>query len=375
MSPIEKGNITPEPGFKTPQREHFERAGFVTMPMSEILPIHFSLQSQREDISRSQVGKQAEDFLEEYLNKVAYVAAPQVNDDGTIRFTIVAPPLLGHDISALLYAAAPSKVFGTDFDYNDTISDWQALYEPGNEKRLNAHRKIPGFDEFEASKDKILRCLLDRRNPNGTPLFPVVSWRVNSDKSVVFDAEYAARVIRDLELAGIESDQFATTLGVLVTAAFSPEITSRWPKKLGYGSEGGTQDMGPTQALPLVLAEQHALADSFFVSRMESAALAKYGLPDIRPVRIQPQYYVPQRLFTARPDSQLLPYKKYLPLISQPVELIAPFISNASKYGGYELPTYDLNSKIHIQNVPTNIQPYPLLSHGHIEDNNPDPKS
>lgn len=59
-------------------------------------------------------------------------------------YSVGCPRIDGGGINALLYFAAPNKFFG--FDTSDILNDWSELFNKDNEKRLNAHSRLPDWN-------------------------------------------------------------------------------------------------------------------------------------------------------------------------------------------------------------------------------------
>jgi hypothetical protein len=173
------------------------------------------------------------------------------------EITIQGLPVTGIELNALLHYAAPSRQYG--IDTGDLLGDWVNIYDPTNAELLKKHieRYIgpENWSLFESVKDSVWRLI--KRDSATDTLMPVVrlrkieggnwEWSLNREEMEV--------------------------LGPALIAAFSPDITTIWPKKIG-------QDMGTTQALPLTLMKRADLLGSKLIKQI--IGLAETGqIPQI----------------------------------------------------------------------------------------------
>lgn len=179
---------------------------------------------------------------------------------------LVGPALSGLEVFAMFHFAAPSKVFG--YDLGDLLSDWPNLYEqPRHLERLTRHRTIPGWEIFERDRELILRVI--RQSAQGehiAAIIPVVridNYRTEPRWNYSPIPDAVEQVVQPLPLASRpDVATFVPSLGPVLLASYSPEITESWSKREGYGKNaghGGTQDMGSTQAYVQAIRHGHTL--------------------------------------------------------------------------------------------------------------------
>lgn len=191
------------------------------------------------------------------------------------EYLVIAPPVDGEALHALMYFAAPSKRYGID---TDDLFDWRDLYKEENADLLTAHRKIPGWNEFEKYKDRLWgQLMLDKSHPSVMKSRPVVhikrtsrgklEWDMN-DLDPALTETINQTVLHD----GTGAHPLFPVLGPLFVAAYSPHITDKWPHMLGFDlkdtNDGPTNDMGATQAVALALAMADKLLPTELISRM-----------------------------------------------------------------------------------------------------------
>lgn len=195
-----------------------------------------------------------------------------VNGSGDQEFVAVGPTLPASRVNALLYFAAPNKIFG--FDTQDIINDWTDLYEKDmHKKRREAHARMPGWAQFEESKDGILG-VLDRNFKPGISdsgelsafkdedrtdgIVPVLRWKQTDDgkQHIILDPmdETLREAIAQAVPEDVAMDRLDAGMGLMYLAAYSPD-QSDWGEESGYKSEGDGQAMGPTQVLALAYRE------------------------------------------------------------------------------------------------------------------------
>lgn len=195
------------------------------------------------------------------------------------EFIAVGPRLTAEETNALLYFSAIVKVYG--FDTADIINDWTALYEdPIHQERKARHAKMPGWSQYEASRELILGIL--RRNYQGQnsgrfiqvdpkdSIIPVIHWRKdNGGKRALalnsLDDELRAGISEQLPDHVTDPSRLDVGMGVMFLSTFSPDQT-RWPEMSGYGnsSTGSKNDIGPSQVLAFAfrrIAERQAEPD------------------------------------------------------------------------------------------------------------------
>lgn len=213
--------------------------------------------------------------------------------DGANPETImVGPRLTAHQVNGLLYLAAPYKGFG--FDTYDIIGDWKALYDdPNHAKRKKLHAKMPGWDQFEASRELILGVL--ERNYSGDfrsqdtsdVVIPVLRWRrtIDGNNRIVLesmDERLQAALAEALPNQLGDASRFDNGMGLMYAAAYSPENTDWMPRTSYELSESpDTQVVGPTQVLAYAyrqIVKQHANPDKISIDQDVQASFLLDGL-------------------------------------------------------------------------------------------------
>jgi len=228
--------------------------------------------------------------------------------DGSVEMYAFGEPLDGKQLNSLLYFPAPSRIFGdSDFDIDDTLMDWMKLFDGSEESEalLKAHRHIPNWMVFETERIILLESLAAYRNPRPQPpgqyFVPVMAWRAYPDghfewlvdvkKTQSFERVKASHLGKQVSLP---ENKYSLLVGSLLAASYSPEITTTWKDQLSYAlkeqeKNEATQDMGPTQALPLVLGFSQQLLESQFVISVEE----KMGLSSGKRVSTRPALALP----------------------------------------------------------------------------------
>lgn len=191
--------------------------------------------------------------------------------DGKTQYRIEGFPVTGMELNALLHFAAPSHLYG--IDTNDLMMDWIDLYSPENAQLLELHAKYyvgpENWSRFEQVRLHVW-SLISRDYQHGKisgskqtdTITPVVIIEKRRDGSLhwVFDEP-------------CEDTVNGSILGPTLIAAFSPDISTRWPKRIG-------QDMGTTQALPLTLMKQNDLLASELVTAILQQSQSGQERPD-----------------------------------------------------------------------------------------------
>lgn len=204
-----------------------------------------------------------------YREIAAREIRPTVMTDGSMVF--VGPPIRGMELQALFHFAAPSKSYGDfEFDYADTQQDWRSIYGPGEsaKRRLAGHRRIPGWDIFEKHRERLLDFI--REDHDKAP-----HQAIDHVRPVIHltDNEFGLDDLDDAtaDMLGLNPGEGVPFLGPLLVAAYSPAITSTWPERLNYGLKSTgekTNNMGPTQVLPLTITWRSELMGSGLVGNM-----------------------------------------------------------------------------------------------------------
>lgn len=182
--------------------------------------------------------------------------------------------MTAHEVNALLFFAAPYKDFG--LDTYDIISDWTNLYtKPEHEKRKRLHAKMPGWSQFDASRELVLGVLernyqfLDgfQGQDRNDVVVPVLRWRKDAEgnnKIVMepLDEGLRAALVDALPDQKVEAKRLDSGMGVIYAAAYSPGNTD-WMQWTSYelSEAPNRQVVGPTQVLAYAyrqLAKQHA---------------------------------------------------------------------------------------------------------------------
>lgn len=168
-------------------------------------------------------------------------------------FFVFAPPLTGLEAFHILNAAKPSNMFA--YDIGDLFSDWKNLFASHNKERLGRHREIPGWQVYENERELVYGTIKASDNgENSRKLIPVMSFKKTSE-GITWDytspPEDAIREYR--KAAGLieEETALAMSLGPAFLAAYSPDVTTKWPKEEKYPAHPAyrAQDMGSTQVL------------------------------------------------------------------------------------------------------------------------------
>lgn len=211
-----------------------------------------------------------------YLDIATRDMQTTVMDSGSIL--VVGPPIKGMELQALLHFAAPSKMHGAEeLDYYDTQQDWKTLFNGSIASgiRLKGHKRIPKWDLFENHKDSILEFIQkDHDSLSDHPadvIHPVMhltpdGWNLDTLDDATADA------------LGKDPATLIPYLGPLFVAAYSPGVTGTWQKDLGYSMENvrHSNDMGPTQVLPVTIAFMNDLLVSpLLISTKEYASTGK----------------------------------------------------------------------------------------------------
>src|SRR6185369_5124956 len=137
-------------------------------------------------------------------------------------------------------------------DTDDIINDWTSLYNnPDYKARLTAHRTMPGWGQYEASRELILG-VLQRNYPNrysnqfvqadpDDVVIPVMHWKKDVEGNRVLSLDPL-----DEEMPS----RLDVGMGTIFLSAYSPDQTN-WPKRSGYQEEKAplTQTIGSTQVL------------------------------------------------------------------------------------------------------------------------------
>lgn len=175
------------------------------------------------------------------------------------EFIVVGPALTAEDTSSLLYFAAPYKSFG--FDTDDIIMDWRDLYRdtPAQRGRRKAHSTMPGWAQFEASKDPIYKQITDNytgysfsdQKPHDI-LVPVLRWKDTEDGRRIqlepWEPSMRTAVAGLLPEPLQDVSCFNEGMGLMYLAAYSP-LHTEWEDRASYHKGGLTQLISPTQVL------------------------------------------------------------------------------------------------------------------------------
>lgn len=188
-------------------------------------------------------------------------SASKIGGGKADEFIAVGPSLTAEQVNGLFYFAAPYKGFG--FDTQDIINDWTDLYnDPAHENRKKAHAKMPGWSQFENSRERILGVLQRnyqswgfRQRDTDDVVIPVIRWRRNAEGKSQMVLEPLDESLQ-VAIAEVLPEQIKDTarldsgMGMMFIAAYSPDQT-RWPSSDGYKHSDSlsTQTIGPTQVL------------------------------------------------------------------------------------------------------------------------------
>lgn len=205
--------------------------------------------------------------------------------DGTTELFAIAETVDGERLNALMYFPAPSKVFGLDTD--DILEDWEKLYKPGNENLLKGHRHIPNWSVFETERGMLWDAILSyKRTPqvktDDLLFVPILAWKKTADGKFVWQIDrQKVRSLNKVIAAHLEKgtsspeNRYSLLVGSLLAASYAPELTTTWEKELTFQlakkkqPAEKEQNMGSTQALPLVLAWSEQLLESDFIINLE----------------------------------------------------------------------------------------------------------
>ena len=198
----------------------------------------------------------------------------QNNSSQEAEFVLSSRPLTGLEVNYLLHFAAPSKRYLLDTD--DIRVDWHDLFEnPQHKGRLEAHRRLDGWTQFEERRVQILEAIEKDADKLAGPkdvVIPVIHLHKNSQGVFSWKFDISADIGTQIlsEFPQLENDQnyLLTALGPVLVAAYSPRVTSTWGTRLGYTENGmkRTQDMGSTQALPLSIGLAPTLLEGEFMT-------------------------------------------------------------------------------------------------------------
>jgi len=192
----------------------------------------------------------------------------EVNIKDSSEIWVVGFPVTGMELNALLHFAAPSRFFASAYgmDTDDLLKDWVELYKPERVELLKKHiEKYVGAENwahFEKIKDLVWGIIkrdyereeLGQKNLSDT-VTPVARLLRNKDGKLSWNFEDIPYQLHEVPVLGPD-----------LIAAFSPEITERWPKRLGHATVD--QDMGTTQILPLTLMRKSDLLLSLLVKQI-----------------------------------------------------------------------------------------------------------
>lgn len=214
-------------------------------------------------------------------------------DDNVRQFWVLGPQVNGLGLNASLYFVAPDKSDGFD-TFDLTKGDWTDLYanrkhplmEAERQKRLERHRRIPGWSFYEKNKDRYHQSLIRdkgkthpksyRSSSENIVMLP--AWQTDvSDATnpkrywLLEQSELKDAVIRkirwDSNNEPSNPDLYDQALGVLFMAIWS---APSWSTRLNYnGDTLGGQFMKPTQTLPLTLWKSAELFSADIFSRIE----------------------------------------------------------------------------------------------------------
>lgn len=202
------------------------------------------------------------------LGKVLLSVFSATNPEGERETVIVAPSLSAQAINDLLYFAAPEKGFG--LDAKDIINDWASLDEPREEKRKRAHSRMPGWKQFEESKEEISGVLSRSYDEwsqsiivadEDDVIIPVLRWKTDAEGNSRILLEPPSDELKDAIEEKLpeqikDKNRLNGGMGLLYLAAYSPQQT-KWPSSDGYIYEDSDslQFIGPTQVLAYAFRE------------------------------------------------------------------------------------------------------------------------
>ncbi len=173
------------------------------------------------------------------------ISISRIETDEGLEILVQGLPVTGIDLNALLHYAAPSRVFG--IDRGDLLMDWVDIYKPENTELLKRHvEKYIGVENwalFERVKDSVWSLI--KVNSPTDALNPMIRLKKGADGK--YDWNFNGDSMQ--------------VLGPALAAAFSPDITTKWPERIG-------QDMGTTQALPLTLMKREDLLGSVLIAQI-----------------------------------------------------------------------------------------------------------
>lgn len=196
------------------------------------------------------------------------------------EIVVVGTLVTGRQLTHLFHFAAPSKFFGVDPD--DIRMDWNDLFtKPYHAKRLEAHRRIPGWQQYEQRREDLLRLIENDYAGRTTGLNGVIPvLRLQTTEQAVPSWNFADAEPQLLEAIfqinpGLQGRQemLYSILGPLVAAAYSPAVTQSWGERRTYagtakGNEIGSQNMGSTQILPITIGLAGDLTGTPFVKNL-----------------------------------------------------------------------------------------------------------
>jgi len=240
------------------------------------------------------------------------------NNGEAVEAIIIGPQITGQELCGLFYAGAPSKRYGGSgsrpFDRNDTKTDWTELFDPDDwrqKNRLERHRNIPGWLSFENRRLDILPFIVedhlhvpDDSSDEVKKLTPVIriDLTIPDEPHWIFDdltpdeIESLQPLVQDRQL---EPTLLVPVLGPVLVGSYAPDITHakdeniRWGTRSSIPRHTGTQDMGPTQFLPLALWKSQDLFESVLMKQLlqyiRTQEIRNFELPEFQDGVVKPK--------------------------------------------------------------------------------------
>lgn len=210
--------------------------------------------------------------------KLAKVSGPDIQGPTWIAF---GPPLYADDVNNLLLCITRPANPKTDPD--DIIGDYQNIHSNNGEQRerLERHQRIPGWQFYEESGRRIMYLLLkspmhrqvyDKYTSTLTPYF---CWRQEDtgNLNLLHLPQTHLAIAQSASILRLDRKQLDNTLGMVMLAALSPQITQLWDRILVH--EGIPKEHESLQALVTPWMHKKDLVEGHFLRQLHSIATTR----------------------------------------------------------------------------------------------------